>query len=359
MLEALVARGRDSHHDGGLAKRRRRSKIPELRSKDGFKPIPLPDLCSTHHDWNPISAASSQSAIAAVLAGFVFLGIIAVVTVKAQKRDDAGRALRLLLTAFLGLAVTAYLFADLAGEQTCPRAETTEALAGGMLGTFAIVMMVSLTWLLLAYEQDDANVFKYFRGLICVASAFVVLLLTTNSEGYLSAVLQHGSHTVFNSAVYSTGAISVLMPGVMILLGSRSQKVRDSDIWKRWFKSKGDTVRLCTRATLGFLTISSITAGVILSIPAKSWYPQPPPWLAYAAAWMALILPLAVLASALRALARPTPPAELGVGRPSAAAVSREYRASVRAWAREVGLAIADHGRISAEVIRQYEAAHS
>jgi hypothetical protein len=33
-------------------------------------------------------------------------------------------------------------------------------------------------------------------------------------------------------------------------------------------------------------------------------------------------------------------------------------RAAVRAWAREAGLDISERGRISAEVIRQYEAAH-
>jgi hypothetical protein len=33
-------------------------------------------------------------------------------------------------------------------------------------------------------------------------------------------------------------------------------------------------------------------------------------------------------------------------------------RAAVRAWAREAGLNISERGRISAEVIRQYEAAH-
>lgn len=33
-------------------------------------------------------------------------------------------------------------------------------------------------------------------------------------------------------------------------------------------------------------------------------------------------------------------------------------RAAVRAWARQAGMAISERGRISAEVIRQYEAAH-
>ena len=37
---------------------------------------------------------------------------------------------------------------------------------------------------------------------------------------------------------------------------------------------------------------------------------------------------------------------------------SRVDRAGVRAWAREAGLAVSERGRISAEVMSRYEAAH-
>jgi len=40
------------------------------------------------------------------------------------------------------------------------------------------------------------------------------------------------------------------------------------------------------------------------------------------------------------------------------AAGSRVDRAVVRAWAREAGLAVSERGRISAEVMNQYQAAH-
>jgi len=44
-----------------------------------------------------------------------------------------------------------------------------------------------------------------------------------------------------------------------------------------------------------------------------------------------------------------------GAGRPAG---ERVDRAAVRAWAREAGLAVSERGRISAEVMRQFEAAH-
>lgn len=47
-------------------------------------------------------------------------------------------------------------------------------------------------------------------------------------------------------------------------------------------------------------------------------------------------------------------------GRPPAgrAAAGRVDRAAVRAWARDAGLEVSERGRISADVMRQYEAAH-
>jgi hypothetical protein len=42
-------------------------------------------------------------------------------------------------------------------------------------------------------------------------------------------------------------------------------------------------------------------------------------------------------------------------GRPSSASVDR---GAVRAWARERGLKVSERGRVSADIMRQYEAAH-
>ena len=43
---------------------------------------------------------------------------------------------------------------------------------------------------------------------------------------------------------------------------------------------------------------------------------------------------------------------------PQPAAGGRVDRAAVRTWAREAGLAVSERGRISADVMSQYEAAH-
>ena len=64
--------------------------------------LPLPDVCTHGHDWSPIAAASNQSVIAGVLAGFLFAGIVVVLSQRTSRHQDSTRALKLMLTAFLG-----------------------------------------------------------------------------------------------------------------------------------------------------------------------------------------------------------------------------------------------------------------
>jgi len=45
-------------------------------------------------------------------------------------------------------------------------------------------------------------------------------------------------------------------------------------------------------------------------------------------------------------------------GRPGRSASSAADRAAVRAWAKEKGLTVSDRGRISSDVLRQYDEAH-
>src|SRR5215472_1139443 len=48
----------------------------------------------------------------------------------------------------------------------------------------------------------------------------------------------------------------------------------------------------------------------------------------------------------------------VGRKRPSRTAASRRETAAIRAWAMDQGLKVAERGRISADVVREYKAAH-
>jgi hypothetical protein len=270
---------------------------------------PLPDLCHSH-DWSPIAAAVGQAPIAAVLAGFCFSGATLILTVPGGDRGEAAasQALKLLFTAFFGLAVVAYLYSDLGGDQACPRAEIEGVLNGGILATFAVLMIVALTWLTAAYRPGELSVLGFLRGLIYVATAFVLLLLGTSSAGFINAELTDGSHLGVSSALFAVTAVTGVAGGVWVWRiehRARGGAVRDPVPGT----AEDAAVRDCVWAALAYLGVSALTSGVALSVAAKEYYP-PPAWSAFVAAWASLVLPVVILALGIRAMARPTRPNE-------------------------------------------------
>jgi hypothetical protein len=278
-----------------------------------------PDLCQKF-TWSPIGAAASQSAIAAVLAGFVFSGIIVLLSVTrtdSLKRESA-QALKLLFTAFFGLAVTAYLLAVMAGEQKCARAQTIEALTGGALGAFAVIMITALTWLVVAYERHNDGVLEFLHALVYVGCLFVALLLTTSSLNYIGAYLIGYSHSVIDPVLVGIGGISFI---VNIVLIWRRSRYRDSKTRKTENVSTTTDrmVNWCARAALIYLALISFATGIAISFPLDTLFPAAPaPWAAYLIAGGSLVLPLAVLSLAIGALAR-TEPAPTEPARPELA----------------------------------------
>jgi hypothetical protein len=272
-----------------------------------------PDLCQKVA-WSPIGAAASQSAIAAVLAGFVFSGIIVLlsVTTDSLKRESAqalktdresAQALKLLFTAFFGLAVTSYLLAVMAGEQKCPRAETIEALAGGALGAFAVIMITSLTWLVVAYKRHTDGVLEFLHALVYVGCLFVALLLTTNSLSYIGADLIGHSHSVIDPVLVGISGISLIVNIVLIWWRSRygdSKTPKTENV----STTTDRTVNWCAWAALIYLALISLATGIAVSLPPGMWFPAPAPWGAYLIAAGSLVLPLGVLSLAIGALAR-------------------------------------------------------
>jgi hypothetical protein len=268
--------------------------------------------CPSAVDWDPVAAAVSSSAIAAVLAGFVFSGIVVVLSTKAREKQNApaARALKLFLMAFVGLAVTAYMFSDLAGEKVCPRANTEEVLTGGMLATFAVIMLTALTWLITAYGPETTGVLDFLRRLVCLASGLVVLLLAVSSQGTLSSSLPYRAPFAGNVAIYVLAALAIA-----VLAG-------DALDWRiPWLPTRirtgltamtagppakdDERVRWVARSASAYLGVNALATGVALALYRSFWQSARAAWFIYGASWWALVVPLAVLGFAMRALARP------------------------------------------------------
>jgi hypothetical protein len=261
----------------------------------------VPDTCDSRA-WNPIAASGHWAPLAAVLAGFVFAGMVVVLTNSPDKKHEAeaSHALRLLLVAFFGLVVTSYLLSTLTGEQVCGRAETEGALVAGTLATSAIVMIVALTWLMVAYGTDKLGIVHFLHGLVYFAIVFVVVLLNVSSTGYVATMLPATSHRVLNLSIYASGTAILLVGGTSIFL---RRKINLDE------KQRRPRVRLFAIGALSYLAITAATDGFVIATPWRMWYPARQ-WIVYGSLWLAWTLPLAVLVLAARAMAPaiPLPP---------------------------------------------------
>jgi len=267
--------------------------------------------CPHPGGWDATTAASGQSVLSGVLAGFVFGGIVVVLSTREGRRGrETARALKLLFSAFFGLVVTAYLFADQAADTNCVRAFAEENLAGALLGTFALVLIVSLTWLVVAYRLHAEGALGFFRSLIYFASAFVVMLLCTSSYSYLQYVLPHGPPRFTFPAMYGTGVLGFVIAIPPGSWAGAARRLRNriapppgrTTAEIRAVSARDTAVEWCARGALGFLAFGAIADAVVLATP-DDWWSRPHPVLHYANAWSSLVLPLVILVLALRAIA--------------------------------------------------------
>lgn len=276
--------------------------------------LPDPGACVGFMDWSAAAAAPGQSTLAGVLAGFVFGGIVVMLSVRVPSRsEDAARALKLLFSAFFGLAVVAYLLADQAADTNCLRAASEETLSGGILGTFAIVMIVALTWLVVSYELHTFGALRFLQHLVYFAAAFVALLLCTSAYGYLQGEVPGGPPQLVIVLIYLVGGLLYL---ISLPVASRMAEFFPMPTWRPSAsgglavarEARGvhrmlhASVDRCAWAALGYLAVAAIADAVVLGLPGSAW-DRPVVPVVYLIGWSSLVLPLIVLILAVRALA--------------------------------------------------------
>lgn len=258
-------------------------------------------FCFGSQTWSATTAGSGQSVLSGVLAGFTFAGVVLVLSVRAPSGGfAAANAAKLLFSAFLGLAVAAYLLADQAADTYCRRASAEEVVAGGILGTFAIIMIVSLTWLTIAYGMQDHGVLRFLRHLDYVATAFVVLLLCTSSFSFLAADLAAAPSPSAVTSLYLAGGLCctlghpvssrILAAALARVIPRRNPPGRNSGSRQPRFSA----VDVCAWVALGYLTAAAISDAVVVSMTDNAWS-RPSALIVYVLAWASLVLPLGVL----------------------------------------------------------------
>lgn len=141
-------------------------------------------VCQLPTGWDLLGAAPAYSAFAGILSGFLFLGIVTLLTERsnsysadnegqagietagerasarsqpAKKAVNRSRALMLFLPAFLNLVGSSFTFGLVSGEQVCARGSVEGIFASSLLGVGALGVFNGISWMLDAYGESNED----------------------------------------------------------------------------------------------------------------------------------------------------------------------------------------------------------
>lgn len=254
------------------------------------------DPCSGQ-SWSPITAAGAQSVLSGVLAGFMFLGMVAIWTATAPAAGDDGQwprnrshALQLFATGFVIFAIDSYLCSITSGELSCNRAEVEIAFSGGVLGIGAVVMLTGLAWLLMSMAERTDELVVILRWTLGGLALLILVMLGVSAQGIGQALLPNRWQGFVDWAPYiASGAVCL----AVLSRGART-------VWLRRPESVGKAVTWTCVFALGDGIISAILVGVVGAMPNTTWTNMTP-LSVYAVVLACTIMPGLVLVVASRA----------------------------------------------------------
>lgn len=232
-----------------------------LRRFERTEPV---DACSSlaHPiDWNPVAAGGPASAFAAVLAGFVFIGMVYVLTEGFERHH--GATLMLFMAAFICLAASSYIGTLVSGEVACLRAWSEVMFASGLLSVGSTAIFGALTWLLPARYGRDPLVRRFVITCALLMALITLQLLTVSVQGFLLDVPGQG-HLRALSGWFTLVAIG-LVPSAWLL--GRTNAV----VERRRIASAASAVLL-------FASLSLVFLAPIGNRPKSQWV-SPPHWI--------------------------------------------------------------------------------
>lgn len=138
-------------------------------------------------------------------------------------------------------------------------------------------MIVSLSWLVAAYDMRKDGVLRFLRYLLYVALAFVLALLGTSSYSLLQADTQRGPSDRVVAWIYATAGLGLLyaitLPVTLRFTMYLRSLIRDGEADKD--RGKRIAVSLCAAAALAYLIIAAGADAFVLSTTDNSWIHPP------------------------------------------------------------------------------------
>jgi hypothetical protein len=245
-------------------------------------------------DWDPIAAAPTFSAFAAVLAGFVFACIVVIAA--DRTRRNRTNTLLLFLASFFCLSVASYTDAVSSGEVVCLRGWTAMMFTSSLLGVGAGSVICGLAWMLgdFADEQEAEHnrPISVFMGscAYCVA-AIVVLMLSITAQGYLLDLARVSPVPRWLGWAGWIYMLLALMAIAATALGWPRQRLGQT----------ADRVVRASTIVLIFAVFTLVMLAIVTNQPAEAWRTVPS-WVAIVSTTVPLVASASVLLIMLDAL---------------------------------------------------------
>ncbi|MFI9242842.1 hypothetical protein ACIGXF_09630 [Streptomyces sp. NPDC053086] len=273
--------------------------------------------------WSAVESAPANSQLAGVLAGFVFAGIVMIIT---ERRVSVTRitALRVLISAFIALALDSYAFSLLNGdvaENACVRIWTESLIASGILAVGAVAVMAGISWLLNAYienQSDEAAVEpasdqliaglatleRVLRRIVYGVTLMTVLLLSTVANDYVNVVFAGRSKPWWGPSI-SPLYVLLASLGMMGITWWRQRKAEEQNPTDG---PSQNALSTAFAAVTSYALGGTAAIGSLTSTPISFWNPAPN-LLVITTISFVLIVPVPAMLALIYAMPSPRVPA--------------------------------------------------
>jgi hypothetical protein len=251
--------------------------------------------CHLPSGWNMLDAAPAYSAFAGILAGFLFLAVVTLMTGRrypartATKSAGRSSALMLFLPALLSLVISSFLFGEVSGDQVCARGFVGGIFASSFLGIGALGGFTGIVWMLEAHSVPDRDLRRASIAFIYISYFIVVASLVAECIDIIDNAFQN------NPPGYAIGPLIGYGPALIAAIVAT----------RKWFMPDDDNYPRAQLAAVyvpyAYVVIAGITLATLNLFHPAEWRSLHD-WKVYVTLGVALFFPAATVIAYARSL---------------------------------------------------------
>lgn len=231
------------------------------------------DDCS-RIDWNPIQVGQPHSQLAAVIAGFLFAGIVFLLGRRRPSAHDSYPYV-LMLPSFFVLLLDSFFFSAISGEQSCNRAWTETMIAAGLLGTGSLGVFAGLSWVIYNSRRGEREPLRIVLVISRVIAIIILTHLQVTTVFYLRDIYSPNQPPGW--LAIATWLITGGVVGLLIC----------ASLLRRRRQAGSTAVHAAAYCSLFYGVVCSVAFAILGGRPKAEWEPTPT-WITVTAVLIAL-----------------------------------------------------------------------